>query len=46
MIQSKNVHKNYVKYVVNQRIENTKNKDDFIALKGFMDKKFHDTFKN
>ena len=44
--QSKNVHKNYLKYVVINRIDNTENKENFIELKGFMDKKFLDTFKS
>jgi len=44
--QSKNVHKNYLKYVVKERIDNTENKSYFYELKDFMDKKFIDTFRN
>ena len=44
--QSKNVHKNYLKYVVHSRIENTSNKQKYIELKKYMDQKFQNTFKN
>ena len=44
--QSKNVHKNYLKYVISNKINKTKNKERFIELKSFMDKKFKNTFKN
>lgn len=44
--QSKNVHKNYLKYVVSNRIENTSHKQKFKELKKYMDQKFQNTFKN
>ena len=43
--QSKNVYKNYLKYVINDRIDNTDNKEKFINLKAFMDQKLRETFK-
>ncbi len=46
VIQSKSVYNTYVKYITQERIETTNNKDKFQNLKKFMDKKFEETFTN
>ena len=44
LIQSKNVYNTYLKYITNERIQSTINREEFQSLKKFMDKKFEEIF--
>ena len=44
--QSKNVYQTYAKYTDNDIIKTTNNKEKFLQLKKYMDKKFKENFIN
>lgn len=46
LTQSKNVYNTYLKYITNERIKITNNKEQFQSLKSFMDNELEEIFKS